>query len=204
MVDMGAHEYQPVIIHRLYVNSSAAPSGDGETWTTAYRFLQDALSRAGSDPAVTEVWVAGGLYEPDRAAANPAGSADRAATFHLLGGVALYGGFPGQLGQEDDFSVRDLAVWPSILSGDLGRNDGPNYANNGENSYSVVRADSVGPETVLDGFTVRGAIRARAPECTVLMQTLRWPTVHSPVTKPAVAAGCSISSAIRLLSAACL
>lgn len=50
----------------LYVDDSVPQSGDGSSWTTAYRFLQDALAFA-AQPAngVTEIRVAQGLYKPD-------------------------------------------------------------------------------------------------------------------------------------------
>jgi hypothetical protein len=45
-VDMGAYEHQaatpPISIH---VKANAPPGGDGKSWATAYRHLQDALAR---------------------------------------------------------------------------------------------------------------------------------------------------------------
>ncbi len=43
------------------------------------------------------------------------------------------------------------------LSGDLAGNDGPDFANNGENSRLLVTADNVASGTVLDGFTITAA-----------------------------------------------
>ena len=84
-----------------YVDDGASLGGDGLTWGTAYRFLQDALAFA-SVPAngVTEIRVAQGTYLPDRSEADPDGSCtpgpcNRAATFQLINGVALRGGFAG-------------------------------------------------------------------------------------------------------------
>lgn len=159
IVDMGAYEYQPVSERRLYVKDNASGGGDGQTWSTAYGFLQDALATAQTDRGVTEIWVAGGVYSPDRDSAHPTGSGDRGATFHLLGGVGLYGGFPGQPGQEGNLSARYTGSYPSILSGDLARNDGFAFANNGENSYQVVTANAVGPTARLDGYTVIAGTR---------------------------------------------
>lgn len=156
IVDMGAYEYEPSLASPLYVKGSTSPGGDGRSWLTAYVNLQDALSAARFDPAVAEIWIAAGSYEPDRDSAHPYGSRDRAATFKLLPGGAVRGGFPGQPGQESDSSVRDPSVYVSVLSGDLAGNDGPAFANNSENSYHVVTANGVSPATILDGVTVSG------------------------------------------------
>jgi predicted outer membrane repeat protein len=153
-VDIGACEYQPLAANRLYVGPGAPPGGNGQSWATAYQFLQDALLAAQNDPGVTEIWVAGGTYPPDRDSGHPTGTRDRNAMFQLLGGVSLYGGFPGQPGQENDLSVRNAANYPTILSGDLAGNDGPSFINNGENSYHVLSGTNSGASAVLDGFTV--------------------------------------------------
>jgi parallel beta-helix repeat protein len=76
----------------IYVDAAApGPGHDGSTWATAYIYLQDALAGPVYDD---EIWVAEGLYKPDCNSVNPAGSGNREATFQLVNGVALYGGFP--------------------------------------------------------------------------------------------------------------
>jgi hypothetical protein len=60
-------------------------------------FWQDALLAAMQDAAVTEIWVAGGIYRPDRQATSPSGTGDRKSSFALLGGVGMYGGFQASL-----------------------------------------------------------------------------------------------------------
>ncbi|MHC5115282.1 MAG: hypothetical protein ACYTGP_12740, partial [Planctomycetota bacterium] len=51
----------------LRVDDDAPPGGDGQSWATAYRFLQDALAEAGAKGSdVTAIRVAQGLYLPDR------------------------------------------------------------------------------------------------------------------------------------------
>jgi hypothetical protein len=61
----------------LYVDDDAPPAGNGLTWYTACRFLQDALAIA-SDPGngVTEIHVAQGTYAPDRDESNPQGAGE--------------------------------------------------------------------------------------------------------------------------------
>jgi predicted outer membrane repeat protein len=129
----------------IYVDSTR--NGDGSSWTDAYKYLQDALSAAISGD---EIRVAEGIYIPDRSLANPDGSGNRSAAFHLKAGVVIYGGFPLGGGVWDD---RDPDTYKTILSGDLnGDDDG--FTNNSENSYHVVRSSGTDSTAVLDGFTI--------------------------------------------------
>jgi hypothetical protein len=59
-----------------YVDDDAAPLGDGLSWNTAFRFLQDALADAAATGTVTEIHVAQGVYTPDRDESNPDGYSD--------------------------------------------------------------------------------------------------------------------------------
>jgi len=149
-VDMGAFEFgaDPLFPPRLYVDAKASEANDGTSWTDAFADLQDALDlAAGSEGAVREVWIAAGTYTPDR------GTGDREATFQLVNGVATYGGFAGG---GESLDQRDPAANETILSGDLNADDGPDFANNAENSYHVVTASGTDATAVLDGFTVTG------------------------------------------------
>jgi len=96
-----------------YVNQQATGANDGTSWQDAFLDLQDALGVAS---AGDEVWVAVGVYKPDR------GTGDRMARFHLVDGAAIYGGFGGS---ETDCELRDWAANSTILSGDLNGDDGP-------------------------------------------------------------------------------
>ena len=112
----------------VYVDDDAAAAGDGSTWNTAYRFLQDAITAA-SNPgnSIAEIRVAQGLYLPDRDEANPAGTGDRMATFELINGVVLAGGYAGQGAPDPD--ARDASLFETVLDGDLSADDdllGPN------------------------------------------------------------------------------
>ena len=95
----------------LFVDDDAALGGDGIKWDTAYRFLQDALTDA-SGGGISEVHVAQGVYQPDRDEANPDGTGDRAATFQLINGVALMGGYAG-IGAKDP-DARDIELFETI------------------------------------------------------------------------------------------
>ncbi len=174
-VDIGAYEFNPPI----FVNDDASGANDGSSWTDAYTSLQDALAVAGN--ASRDIWVAAGTYLPDRDAANPTGTCvpgpcDRTATFQLLNGVAIYGGFAGS---ETMLSQRDPEVNVTILSGDLSGDDSPVACtihaqcasngelcaddgfciisnNNGENSYHVTMGSATDSTAVIDGFTITG------------------------------------------------
>lgn len=130
----------------VYVDADATGAGTGDNWTDALTDLQMALCMAGQ-PAlgITEIRVAEGTYRP----ADSNGL--RTATFQLLDGVALYGGYAGS-GQPDP-NHRNFKVHETILSGDLAGNDvGTN--GRGENSYHVVTASGTAATALLDGFTV--------------------------------------------------
>ena len=135
----------------LFVDDDAPPGGDGITWDTAYRFLQDALTDA-SGGGISEVRVAQGVYKPDRDEANPAGTGDREATFQLINGVAFMGGYAG-LGAKDP-DARDIELYETILSGDLLGDDEPDFVNNDENSYHITMGSDADDTALLEGFTI--------------------------------------------------
>ena len=135
----------------VHVDDDAPPGGDGASWDTAYRFLQDGLTSAAKGGA-TEIHVAQGIYKPDRDEANRDGTGDREAAFHLLNDVPLRGGYAG-IGAKDPDS-RDIELFETILSGDLLGNDGPDFQDNDENSYHVLIGSGAKGNPVLDGFTV--------------------------------------------------
>ena len=129
----------------LVVDGDAQAGGDGESWVKAFKSLQSALTKAAASPVWNEIWVAEGTYKPDD------GSGIRASSFQLQTGVTVYGGFKGD---ETQRNQRNVAGHPTILSGDLAGNDGPNFANYAENSYHVVTASGTNPTAVLDGFII--------------------------------------------------
>lgn len=139
----------PVPANIILVDQNAKGQNNGRSWPNAFVDLQKALDAA-PDRYGTEIWVARGTYLPTKRsdAADP-----RSASFELKSNVALYGGF---LGIETMRSQRNYSANQTVLSGDLGRNDGPDFANNGENTYHVVKAIGVNHNAILDGFTVEG------------------------------------------------
>ena len=148
---------QPV----LYVDDDASTNGNGLTWTTAYKYLQDALSTARADSSFTEIRVAGGVYKADLDQGGTITPGDRLATFQLLNDVAVKGGYAG-LADPGNPDVRDLDTYQSTLSGDLSDNDdpvdfpgGPTFA---ENTCRVVTGSGAGPTAILDGFTITAGV----------------------------------------------
>lgn len=144
-----------------YVDDDAPLGGDGLTWPTAYRYLQDALAAA---IAGDEIHVAAGIYRPDQDEAGSATPGNREATFQLVNGVALRGGYRGCPGGDcsGDPDERDIETHETVLSGDLAGDDAdvaspwklqiePTRA---ENSLHVVTCDGTDETTLLDGFTL--------------------------------------------------
>lgn len=129
----------PKVIH---VNSEASPGGDGERWETAFIDLQDALDRSRTQATPTEIWIARGVYRPDR------GTQQRDLAFDVPPAVSLIGGFAGI---ETDASQRDPLANPTILTGDLG--------NSPLNSSRVVTVTARGSQpAAIIGCTIRDAV----------------------------------------------
>ena len=100
----------------LYVDDTATGANNGSSWCDAYVYLQDALAAAGGS---TEIRVEQGVYKPDQGGGQTTG--DREASFQLLNGVALKGGYAGC--GESDPNARDTSSYETILSGDLESDD---------------------------------------------------------------------------------
>ena len=150
----------------IYVDDDANSPGDGRTWATAYRYLQDALADANSSPKPVEVRVAQGVYRPDQGDGRTAGAVS--ASFVLRSGLKLMGGHAG-IGAADP-NARDPRLYTTILSGDLADNDvdvndpwnALDEPTRVDNSLNVVVCDHADGTAVIDGFTVRsGHLNAR-------------------------------------------
>ena len=130
----------------VYVDATAPMGGNGISWSTAYRFLQDALYDPGIiSGAQSQIWVAAqGTYNSDLDEGGNVTVGSRAETFQLINGVALYGGFPSGGGTWED---RDPNSNVTILSGHIGPN--PSHF-----SYHVVTGSGTDGTAVLDGFTI--------------------------------------------------
>jgi len=141
----------------IYVDDDAAGANDGSSWENAYVYLQDAFADANDSIKPVEIQVAQGTYTPDKGAGQIPG--DRNATFQLINGVTLAGGYAG-IGERVP-NVRDIELYKTILSGDLNNNDmvfvDPcdllNEPTRAENSYHVVTC-VIEETAILDGFTI--------------------------------------------------
>lgn len=134
----------------IYVDSGASLGGDGTSWATAYKYLQDALHK----PAVDgdEIWLAEGTYKPDQDESGNVAPGDRNACFELIAGVTIYGGFPAGGGIWEE---RDPNQYETILCGDLNGDDEHGFVNNSENSIVVTRISWREGTTGLDGLTIQ-------------------------------------------------
>lgn len=148
----------------VYVDAKAPAGGDGRSWNTAFNDLHDALDTL-KNPALypPPVWdvrikVAGGTYKPDR------GTGDRSVSFDFTFArpdpdtvLFFEGGYAGLGSSKPD--ARDLAKHPTVLSGDLNGDDGPDFSNRGDNSELIARLDQ-GPDYVeINGFVFTGGNR---------------------------------------------
>jgi len=125
------------LLSTVYVDlNSAGPTHDGTSWAAAFTDLQPVLTAA---VAGTTIDVAQGTYFPTT-------GTDRTATFQLKSGVELDGGFAGAV---NPAAARNVAAYPTILSGDIGV-----VGNNSDNSYNIVTGNGTDATAVLDGITI--------------------------------------------------
>lgn len=145
---------------RLYVNGNVAASGDGTSWEQAFKTLEEAFEHMEHRCSAAEkIWVAAGVYKPNKIAGN--GTTDRDKAFLPPSHIKIYGSFAGT---ETSLEQRDLSnpANRSILSGDFNDNDVVtgsgetlSISGNEENASRVVILMHT-TNTVLDGFTIKG------------------------------------------------
>jgi Tol biopolymer transport system component len=123
------------IVYRVTSTGVSDPAC-GSSWSNPcdLQYTLTTLASAGD-----ELWVAAGTYKPTT-------GTDRALSFILKDGVAIYGGFSGT---ELLRAQRDPATNITTLSGDIGVT-----GDHGDNSYHVVVGSNTTNIAVLDGFTV--------------------------------------------------
>lgn len=135
----------------------AAQAADATTWAAACADLQAVMN---ASSAGDEIWVAGGIYKPNRPAndLNTIDAGNRDNAFVLPGGVGIYGGFEGT---ETTLAERDLLITSnaSTLSGDIGM-----VGDKDDNCYHVVISAGNTDRTLLDGFIITRAFSANIPE----------------------------------------
>lgn len=111
----------------LYVDASVATSGDGSSWSSAFKTLDEALLAQEQCMATGEILVSEGTYQPAFSR-----------SFSMRNNVKIYGGFPAGGGS---FTDRNTITHESILQG---------------NSASVIHNYALNTTALLDGFTITG------------------------------------------------
>ena len=152
----------------LYVDANAPSAGAGTSWSDAFKYLQDAFDEVRAHTGTDyEIRIAKGVYYPDEDANGDHVDGDYEESFRLSRDrIEIYGGYPSGGG------TRDTETNETILSGDIGQDDGPLDLDalgahfQGVNSYHVLFLDGttggLTEKTVIDGLTVEGG-RADRP-----------------------------------------
>lgn len=149
----------------IYVDAAAAGVNNGSNWADAYNYLQDALADASTAEKPVEICVAQGVYRPDHGVTVTRG--DKGATFQLIDGVIIEGGYAGVA--EGDPDSRDTDLYQSILSGDLNGDDVEpedlaqlrGDPSRSDNSCQIVSGSFTDQTAVLDGVTISGGHQER-------------------------------------------
>ncbi len=124
----------------IYVDQAASGANDGTSWANAYVSLQSALAAA---HAGDQIWVAEGIYYPTT-------GTDQRASFRMVEGVEIYGGFASGA---QSLGEQDWVNRATILSGNIG-----DPATTSDNTWQIVIGAN---NAVLDGFVVQDG---HAPE----------------------------------------
>lgn len=147
------------IVNVLFVDADMSSSGNGQSWSTAYKTLEEALTVANSFGDYIEVWLKKGTYYP-----GGQGNGGRDSSFVIVNPLAvLLGGFAGV---ELNADLRNPAVNVTTLCGDIGTlNDSsdncyhiltllPNWDTL---NYSESEEGGYFPPLFIDGITFRDA-----------------------------------------------
>jgi len=146
--------YNITITNRIYIDHTVSSSGTGDSWSQAFKTIDEALTCVNVCNSEAEIWVRAGTYTPSNL---PHG--DRNSTFLITNiNTQLLGGFNGT---ETASSQRNPATNTTILSGDIGVSSDAS-----DNLFHVLiiqdkRSYSGGEEVMnsdftVDGFTISG------------------------------------------------
>lgn len=157
----GVSSYVPMVIEVfppvVFVNAAATGAATGLSWEDAFPTLQAALVLGGSNH---EIRVAKGVYFPDEGPDQTLGSTS--ASFQVPAGVTLRGGYSGTSPTEN----TDPEANPTILSGDVGRDDldadGNHVAETpadliGSNASTLIVLNAAPANAGLDNFIITAA-----------------------------------------------
>ncbi|MBK1791896.1 right-handed parallel beta-helix repeat-containing protein [Persicirhabdus sediminis] len=140
-IELSVPFYQTRII---YVDVNATSTGyPYDSWASATPYLQYAIDLARSGD---EIWLAEGTYRPSVRTRQVDA---RSASYKLVSGISIYGGFPTG-GGDGSFSARDLSTYSSILSGDL-LDDDVGTTGREENTYHIMQGLDLSEDVIVDG-----------------------------------------------------
>jgi hypothetical protein len=127
----------------VYVNASGGnDANEGESWLAPLESLSAALEKA--TPGC-EVWIVEGMYRP---------GTELTSTFLVPDGVTLRGGF---VGDEVSADGRDIALHPTILTGDLDGEFGA--AGNSRHVVTTLGEATLDGLAIVDGYAYSDAIQ---------------------------------------------
>ncbi|MEE8147866.1 MAG: right-handed parallel beta-helix repeat-containing protein, partial [Longimicrobiales bacterium] len=107
-------------VRRVDAERPGRDVGDGLSWATAYKSLDDALAEAWAIPGEVQIWLAEGVYVPSVAPSAFGGGTQRDNTFWIPDRTGIFGGFRGGIVDEQSLDDRGRYPWRTILSGNLG------------------------------------------------------------------------------------
>jgi hypothetical protein len=130
----------------VYVDKDAPAGGDGSSWSTAFKYLNDALSDAGIGLGEHHLWIAEGTYYTDEG--DLYSNDDQNSKYVIPYTVtAVIGGFVGTEGSADD---ADPAKYLTILSGLIFEE----YGATGIGSSYLLETEAGSSALQIKGFTI--------------------------------------------------
>ncbi len=155
----------------FYVDASRADnSGDGLTWATAKKDIQNAIDIANTGG---QVRVKSGVYYPNSSPNMSASTPVTASTpltsrdyyIKLKDGVSVYGGFSGT---ETALNQRNIADNPTYIDGDIGV-----AGDKSDNCYHLMIyvGNNTTTGVTVDGFVLRNANATRLPASTDIFES---------------------------------
>ncbi|CAA0104083.1 Alpha-agarase [BD1-7 clade bacterium] len=142
----------------LYVDKKVGSSGNGLSWATAFKTLEEGITAAVAPG--DQIWLAQGVYTP------------ASGRFTIGQAISIYGGFFGKgtdFDGETKLSEAKLSLYPTVISGDIAGDDTNKFANGvtptaddiqGTNTDLILLIRDTGDETVrLDKLYFSGSAR---------------------------------------------
>ena len=130
----------------VYVDKDAPAGGDGSSWSTAFKYLNDALSDAGIGLGEHHLWIAEGTYYTDEGGLYS--NDDQNSKYVIPYTVtAVIGGFSGE---EESADAADPARYLTTLSGLIFEE----YGATGIGSSYLLETEAGSSALLIKGFTI--------------------------------------------------